>query len=179
MIVETKNASLDTMSVTIKALHVSGKQMTLAVFRQLPVISAFDSEGGLELLDFWGLVRYPIKDEACLWAVASSEGILYRCSAEIGPWNVDRAERLYQRCKTEHTLFKLWERWAIYDLTPTGPEKICPSENRINPRCFDYKIGNNRYEKELCEAEQRLHYLRIKESSVKILEKLPQLFIAV
>lgn len=34
--IETKRASLDTMSVTIQALHVSGKQMTLAVFRQLP-----------------------------------------------------------------------------------------------------------------------------------------------
>ena len=36
MEIETKNASLDTLAVTILALHVSGKQMTQAVFKQLP-----------------------------------------------------------------------------------------------------------------------------------------------
>lgn len=33
---ESRAASIDTVSVTIKTLHVNKKQMTLAVFRQLP-----------------------------------------------------------------------------------------------------------------------------------------------
>lgn len=45
MEIETKNASLDTMAVTIQALHVSGKQMTLAVFRQLPSSRAYNKTG--------------------------------------------------------------------------------------------------------------------------------------
>ena len=72
MEIETKNASLDTLAVTIKTLHVSGKQMTLAVFRQLPIKLAYkDSE-------LWGIVRYSIKDDGDIWLVFSNNGILYR-----------------------------------------------------------------------------------------------------
>jgi hypothetical protein len=82
MQVETKNASLDTLSVTIKVLHVSGKQMTQSVFRQLPVASAFNDSWELLDLDFWGIVRYQIKNGCSLWAVASVGEILYRCEAD-------------------------------------------------------------------------------------------------
>ena len=73
-IVETKNASLDTLAVTIQALHVSGKQMTLAVFRQLP--RRVESSNA----SLWGTVRYSIKDEGSLWLVFSEDGRLYRRS---------------------------------------------------------------------------------------------------
>lgn len=72
MQIETKNASLDTLAVTIRALHVSGKQMTLAVFRQLP--TAREREGS----SLWGVVRYTIKEEGELWLVFSHEGELCR-----------------------------------------------------------------------------------------------------
>ena len=72
MQIETKNASLDTLAVTIRALHVSGKQMTLAVFRQLPTAS--EREGS----SLWGVVRYTIKEEGELWLVFSHEGQLCR-----------------------------------------------------------------------------------------------------
>jgi hypothetical protein len=51
-VVETSHASIDTLSVTIRAIHVDRKQMTLAVFRQLP--------HGKETKEssLWGLVRY-------------------------------------------------------------------------------------------------------------------------
>ncbi len=81
MEVFTKNASLDTLAVTIQALHVSGKQMTLAVFRQLPVTKAYTDGGDLALLERWGIVRYAIKDEDSVWLVASADGKLYRCQA--------------------------------------------------------------------------------------------------
>lgn len=75
--ITTQNASLNTVQITIQALSVSGKQMTLAVFRQLPI--------GVESAasDVWGVVRYQIKDGGDLWLVFSADGILYRRSIEV------------------------------------------------------------------------------------------------
>ena len=75
MQIETKNASLDMLAVTIRALHVSGKQMTLAVFRQLPAITR-----KVDIPDeykVWGVVRYSIHNDH-QWMVLSSGGRLYR-----------------------------------------------------------------------------------------------------
>lgn len=72
MEIETKNASLDTLTVTIKTLHVSGKQMTLAVFRQLQIKNENKNS------ELWGIVRYSIKDDGDIWLVFSDNGILYR-----------------------------------------------------------------------------------------------------
>ena len=69
--VETKNASLDTLAVTILALHVSGKQMTQAVFKQLPEGDEKENE------PIWGIVRYR-GIYSNIWIIFSSEGTLYR-----------------------------------------------------------------------------------------------------
>lgn len=80
--VETRNASLDTLAVTIRALHVSGKQMTLAVFRQLPVMLQFyDTSGNLLDLEYWGTVRYRF-DYQHVWVICASDGVLYRAPTE-------------------------------------------------------------------------------------------------
>lgn len=71
-IVESKNATLELLSVTIQALHVNGKQMTLAVFRQLPERIESDSS------DLWGVVRYPIRNSFPLWLIFSEGGILMK-----------------------------------------------------------------------------------------------------
>lgn len=76
-LVETKQASLDTLSVTIKALHVAGKQMTLAVFRQLPIMELNND------CSPWGTVRYSIKDQGNLWLVHSYNNCLYRMILNI------------------------------------------------------------------------------------------------
>jgi hypothetical protein len=71
--VETKNASLDTLAVTILALHVSGKQMTQAVFKQLPEGDEKENE------PIWGIVRYRgIYSSHSIWIIFSSEGTLYK-----------------------------------------------------------------------------------------------------
>ena len=69
--VETKNASLDTLAVTILALHVSGKQMTQAVFKQLPEGDEKENE------PIWGIVRYR-GIYSNIWIIFSSEGTLYK-----------------------------------------------------------------------------------------------------
>ena len=78
MEIETKNASLDTLAVTILALHVSGKQMTQAVFKQLPEGREIDGDS------LWGVVRYKIKDSYSLWLVFSSGDRLYRRGLSFG-----------------------------------------------------------------------------------------------
>lgn len=77
MDIETKNATLATLAVTINALHVNGKQMTLAVFRQLPINVENESS------EIWGTVRYRIKDEGDLWLVFSTDGLLFRRVIEL------------------------------------------------------------------------------------------------
>jgi hypothetical protein len=65
MTVGTKEAAIKTVTVDIKVLSVSGKQMTLAVFRQLqPDILIAWKEGTEEPEEFemtgevWGYVNY-------------------------------------------------------------------------------------------------------------------------
>lgn len=60
--ITTENASLKTATVEIKCLSVSGKQMTLAVFRQLPLKKLINSDT-LALSGVpWGRVNYCTKE---------------------------------------------------------------------------------------------------------------------
>lgn len=96
--VEEKNASLSTLSVTIQALVVSGKQMTLAVFRQLPIGTLCDK------CRPWGVIRYEIKDSGRIWLVHSCEGILYRMAMPFADeeWrDVQEAERRLEQVKEQ------------------------------------------------------------------------------
>lgn len=72
MNVRTDMATLATYGVTIRALHVSNKQMSLAFFRQLPV--ALEKEGD----ELWGVVYCHVKDVSDRWLVFVSEDCLYR-----------------------------------------------------------------------------------------------------
>lgn len=57
MSIEARSALISTASVEIKTLTLNGKQMTLAVFRQLPEGGLIDWEGYLQG-DPWGHVNY-------------------------------------------------------------------------------------------------------------------------
>ena len=78
-VVKAEEATLKTMAIAIRAISVNNKQMTLAVFRQLPTTEIVDAKGEKRELNYWGIVRYPIRDEGKLWAVAEVEGQLFRC----------------------------------------------------------------------------------------------------
>lgn len=71
--IESRAASMHTATVSIQTINVNGKQMTLAVFRQLPVLE--DIPDGACL---WGKVLYEIKDQGKEWIVLESEGRLFR-----------------------------------------------------------------------------------------------------
>lgn len=87
-------ATLNTLSITIQSLVVSGKQVTLAVFRQFPEDTFISDEGTQKPYQPWGCVRYnvetnyydsfrPIKED--FWMIAEVNGYLVRCpiKAEI------------------------------------------------------------------------------------------------
>jgi len=74
----TSEASLDTVSVTLEALRVGPRQMTMAVFRQLPIVHVMRAADVDPRLVFWGKVRYPIKNQGDVWAVVEKDGHLYR-----------------------------------------------------------------------------------------------------
>jgi hypothetical protein len=80
-IVKSAEATLKTLSVTIQSLSVNSKQMTLAVFRQLPELTIHTDEGKLlDGITLWGCVRYAIKDSASFWIVCQKDDILYRAA---------------------------------------------------------------------------------------------------
>ena len=90
LLIETKSASLETMTVTIQALHVSGKQMTLSVFRQLPELIERVTDYKL-----WGYVRCVAPSSQAhspiyrsLWLIVSAQGMLYRMRITAEPENL-------------------------------------------------------------------------------------------
>lgn len=86
-IVETRTASLETMAVTIQSLHVNGKQMTLAVFRQLPRVDFCPARHTA-----WGTVRYKF-DNASRWLVFEHHGRLFRDSVGLSVYQSMQWER--------------------------------------------------------------------------------------
>jgi hypothetical protein len=183
MDIETKSASLDTLAVTIQALHVNGKQMTLAVFRQLPKAHALKKDGELADFEFWGLVRYPIKDEGDLWAVASNSGILYRCDAAPYFESVEDALRNKKSAIVRLEFYRKWEpaklAWDDYERLPWGSRGEKPSIERP-----EYRRGlETGIEQDYIDAvelaQRRIELAYRRQESISKLAELPQLFIAV
>lgn len=74
--------------VTVKAIRLNGKQMTVAVFKQLPSVELCTASGeALSPIRPWGIVRHELK-EASAWLVLEFQGVL--CKAPLD------TERLHQ-----------------------------------------------------------------------------------
>jgi len=150
----TSEASLDTVSVSLKALRVGPRQMTMAVFRQLPELCPVVGTAVDSSLKFWGKVRYSIKDQGSLWGVAEHDGSLYRCDLEytpIEPWDM--------RCEVASVskLKRKFESW------PKGGEE---EEKEL-------------YAAEALLAEMRKDIQECKKSLALLKDSLKQLFIAI
>lgn len=171
MEIATKSASIDTLAVTIQALHVSGKQMTLAVFRQLPEESAYNDDGSLAPLEYWGVVRYAVKDEGDLWVICASGGRLYRCPLR---WHGDSVWKAEENLRHANSCIEWWHqvkaakaegRWDY----PHGPRNAWPWK-------ADALAG---LETELVDSTRNLEVCQRAEATREALARLPQLFIAV
>ena len=76
--IETTDASITTATVTIKALQVGKKQMTISVFRQLPEAPLVDEDTLALLGQPWGYVNYRWGDQRGTNFIFQSGSRLYR-----------------------------------------------------------------------------------------------------
>jgi hypothetical protein len=137
--VKVSDATLNTITVSLTALTVNNKQMTLSVFRQLPRMSNWldiDAQGTLirakELGVLWGLVRYPCealfnplthgmhKPEE--WIVGAYSGELFRAPNLRAEYAIAEVRRLYMctDCPWDTTL------WRIEDARSLHNREIAP-----------------------------------------------------
>lgn len=71
------NLSVAAARVEIKILQVSGKQMTLSVFKQLPEKKQLERLTKEQLAKIWGMVRYALNGVDA-WLLLLDEGKLWR-----------------------------------------------------------------------------------------------------
>lgn len=80
--------AVEELVVTIRTVRLNGKQMTVAVFKQLPTVELCTEAGeALSPIRPWGIVRQEVK-EASAWLLLDFEGVL--CKAPLD------TERLHQ-----------------------------------------------------------------------------------
>lgn len=185
-LVETKSASIDTLSVTIKALHVSGKQMTLAVFRQLPECHVFNKDGSFDITEYWGIVRYHIKDEGSLWAVRAVDGVLYRCDIDEYLFKSKLNTLKHGKQRIYNSISYIEEQ----NKSIAATESIYILMNRIHPygvglkkkedgNYIFYDTTDNGLQNELLDIDNDIKTAEKNLNDLKTLTNLPQLFIAV
>jgi hypothetical protein len=121
----TQNATLTTVAVEVKALTISGKQVTLSVFRQLQEEPLVAKDGTLNGVP-WGYVNYhPDRcgDEAPHWHIVWQQGAELRRSRVMKEprWPAVRA------VETNHLLNARLLAWA---LDPDAPADACPIPER-------------------------------------------------
>jgi hypothetical protein len=83
----TTDIVITTATVDIQVIRIGTKQMTLAVFRQLPRKDIFDLSGNL-LADPWGWVNYDREGRPKPF-LFSLEGILYRWDVNVEQYETD------------------------------------------------------------------------------------------
>lgn len=166
--IETNRISLDTMAVEIRALHVGAKQMTLAVFRQLPTAYAYRGDGSLDPKKrLWGIVRYAIKDDADVWVICDVDGILYRCPAY---WHGLSVQTSIHALNTAKAIVSWWldkknKTWNTWKNPPYGAPKW--DENSLPS-----------LEKEVADCEADIVCAKNAETAQRKILQMTQLFIA-
>ena len=78
-LLKTNRASIETLAVTIRALQVNKKQMTQAVFKQLPLgkLNMAGRHGKFDQ-ELWGWVNYTANGQGPEWIVFSMNGCLFK-----------------------------------------------------------------------------------------------------
>ena len=73
-----KSVEIKSMTVSIQVMAVNNKQMTQAVFKQLPEKKCFDEQGYF-IGNSWGTVKYPFGNyKNGFWIVFELNGVLYK-----------------------------------------------------------------------------------------------------
>lgn len=80
--IKSNEATITTATVDLQVVRIGAKQMTLAVFRQLPGKDLFKPDGGL-VAPPWGWVNYDYRSYGKRPYVFSEDGVLYRDDVDI------------------------------------------------------------------------------------------------
>jgi hypothetical protein len=150
---------LKDLKVTVQSIVVDTKSMTLAVFRQLPVARIYKKDYSIRDVTLWGIVKYQITTHSnSVWVVFENDGILYKGSfdlcSELPIFNtsIDSLKIDVENLKSDIKHIMVYEK----------------DQNEI-PELKERLIK---------EQLNLLKYINA-EQSVKKIESLPQLFIAV
>lgn len=191
-LINIEEAKLKTLSVQIAALTVSGKQMTLSTFRQLPEASIWSfadtPESAFAFQGVpWGRVRYAWGGQRAdgWWLVWQDDAVLYR---DFHPdWRKDTAQsatwlEFIKRADSNASHERSFFLSRLYDL-----------EEKIRTNGMHY-MRTAKHDAELRDLEQRLavvsaaladieelqqHVAKVVTRAHDMLLALPQLFIAV
>lgn len=163
---------ISTATVDIQVMRIGTKQMTLAVFRQLPFSEIFCRDGNL-LAPPWGWVNYD-RDYGKPF-VFSHEGILYRARV-----NLEMEHQLAVRPETQ-----LQEEPGHYKDEPEKPtwqREWIPTRNVRVPTgawCVQSSQEYCDFRKVFALKDDARRYYETRRASVATLEAAPQLFIGV
>lgn len=164
---------ITTATVDIQVMRIGTKQMTLAVFRQLPYRDIFAESG--DLMGFpWGWVNYDRGEihngDQAKPFVFSYEGVLYRCDLYM---RAQRSLKVHPQRYTQRVEGHMsddrrewisahdeWRMTGCWVIAPSGYEFA-----RIGPTFNSEENANI--------------YLENRVNGLKILEAAPQLFIGV
>lgn len=164
LIVQTDDVSVTTVSVTLQVVRIGVKQMTLSVFRQLPIKNIFQPDGRL-VGPPWGWVNY---DRSGLSEykpfIFSDEGVLYRYDVDLTAYY---REPYIAPVQTKNWSYMDGETW-----TPTGKWAVATKIESTK------HIGNLN-DLQFPSEEAGKVYLREWMKSAAVLDAAPQLFIGV
>lgn len=160
--------TISTATVDIQVMRIGTKQMTLAVFRQLPFENIFDGWGLLRARP-WGWVSYDYDGSAKPF-VFSYQGILYRCNVSLQAHDAFVVEP-----ETETKIEEGHYEEEPYRYIPEKKLRI-PTGNWLIHAKQGYYYDFCRVAE--CEEDAR-NYLANRMHSVGILKAAPQLFIGV
>jgi hypothetical protein len=149
--------TISTATVDIQVMRIGTKQMTLAVFRQLPEMDIFDQWGDL-LAPPWGWVNYDRDGHSAKPFVFSYEGVLYRYKIDLQPY-----DRLTVKAQVK-------EESCYAPPVPTGRWIIVESESQWRYSGINWTFGS--------EESARAHLMN-RLIGVAQLKEAPQLFIGV
>ena len=198
-----RNLSLRTATVTIRTLTIDNKQMTLAVFRQLPELGRLIVDNKLDNeISLWGIVRYKIKDgddSTDVWVVAEEDGTLYRAAYpdhmsfdhDIS-WQIDYLTLLNSAIKdikniqNQASYFKIYDRFderikegKIIEIIQQGKEPHFMYRHDFKPIDKLEKELQRIYQSIEKDYNKKLIENNHRQELREIFEPLPQLFIAV
>lgn len=112
---DTKHATVHTMSINVKVMKIGKKQVTQAIFKQLPEQSIFEADvGSLTLRGVpWGLVKYSYKETPSFctgYLVWQNGETLYRCPVGFDSvrWDIRGCSYCDQEsCRGDPAQFKI------------------------------------------------------------------------